>query len=214
MPFLKEISIPTIGFISIWEINESVKELANALGNAVEEKTKAKPKKEIHQLQWLASRLLLKKHFDKKNIQLHKDEFNKPSLFIDNTPYHISITHAGKYAAIFSSVSATVGIDLELIDERILNISNKFLNEKELRLIQKMGQEQPKFVSLIWSAKETLYKIYSRKELDFKRDIFINEIQEPIKGGISKLGSAFEIDIHYIEIENYILTYAYRRPTV
>ena len=214
MPFLKEISIPTIGFISIWEINETIVELANALAHAVEENTKANPKKEIHQLQWLASRLLLKKHFHQKRIQLHKDEFNKPSLFIDNTPYHISITHAGKYAAIFISASATVGIDLELIDERILNISNKFLNEKELKLIQELEHEQAKFISLIWSAKETLYKIYSRKELDFKQDIFINDIQEPIKGGISKLGSAFELDIHYIELENYILTYAYRKPFI
>jgi 4'-phosphopantetheinyl transferase len=214
MPFFKEISIPTIGFISIWEIKESALELEIALGNVVEEKTKVNQKKGIQQLQWLASRLLLKKHFENKKIQLNKNEFNKPSLLIDDLPYHISITHSGKFAAIFISETATIGIDIELIDSRILKISNKFLNETELKLIQNFDQEKTKFVTLIWSAKETLYKIYSQKELDFRKELFIQDLNEPLKAAIFKTDSVFKVDIHHFEIDNYILTYAYCRPTI
>jgi hypothetical protein len=122
MPFFKHITLPNESQIGIWEITETLQTLIVQLGNSIEEPSKNNLKKEVHQLQWYASRLLLKYLFNEAKIILNKDEHNKPSLLIDGQPYAISITHAGKYAAVSVARNRKLGIDLEKVDERILRL--------------------------------------------------------------------------------------------
>jgi phosphopantetheinyl transferase len=211
MPFFKHITLPNESQIGIWEITETLQSLIVQLGNSVEEPSKNNLKKEVHQLQWYASRLLLKYLFNEAKIILNKDEHNKPSLLIDGQPYAISITHAGKYAAVSVARNRKLGIDLEKVDERILTVSHKFLNAQEIDLLNKNGIDQAIEITKIWSAKESMYKLYGKKSLDFKENLLIQSIDKPLKGTIFTNNLQIELDIDFIFIDDFILTYASRQ---
>lgn len=211
MPLIKHITLPNGSQIGIWEITETLQTLSEQLVNGIEEPSKNNFKKEVHQLQWYASRLLLKYIFDPAKLILEKDEFNKPSLFIDGLPYGISITHAGKYAAIFVGKNKELGIDLERVDDRILTVSNKFLNEHEFDILNQAATNKTIACTKIWSAKETMYKLYGKKSLDFKKNLLIQSIDKPLKGTIFTNDLQIELDIDFIFIADFILTYASRK---
>jgi 4'-phosphopantetheinyl transferase EntD len=67
--------------------------------------------------------------------------------------------------------------------------------------------------TLIWSGKETLYKFYSQKELDFKQHMTIftnnkNPQKEAVKirGCLHKFSPVF-YDINVLMIEDFVITY-------
>ncbi len=211
MPLFKHITLPNESQIGIWEITETLQTLSEQLGNSIEEPSKNNFKKEVHQLQWYASRLLLKYIFGPAKIILDKDEFNKPSLLIDGQHYAISISHTGKYAAIFIAKNKDLGIDLEKIDDRILIVSHKFLNEQEIEILNHTTINKTLACTKIWSAKETMYKLYGKKSLDFKKNLLIQSIDKPLKGCIFTKDLHFELDIDFIFIDDFILTYASRQ---
>jgi 4'-phosphopantetheinyl transferase EntD len=101
-----------------------------------------------------------------------------------------------------------IGLDIEKVDDRIHRVSNKFLNENE-----QIFAESKLTKTLIWSAKESLYKWYGKKELDFKGNMEAMEF-EPKNEGIfncllHKNEIKKELAMHYNQIENYVFTYCY-----
>jgi len=159
-------------------------------------------------LHWLASRALINAVFQNQKIELSKDSFNKPSLKVNDQTFHISITHSFQFAAIIVSKNKTVAIDIEKLDERIQRVKHKFMRDDELEYLLP-GNESIMLVS-IWSAKETLYKFYGKKELDFKKNLkiesFIPQITFDIRGLIDKVQKQYHTI--YVEIiDGYVLTY-------
>lgn len=160
-------------------------------------------------IHWLASRVLLGQLYAGKNIELHKDQFNKPSLLVDAKPFHISISHSHEYAVIIVSEYDTVGVDIEKVDNRVIRVAHKFIREDEAIADESM---QTLAYTIIWSAKEALYKYYSKKELDFKQNLRIGRfvpMPEPftIKGYIEKGDYRKELVLHVITMGDYMLTY-------
>lgn len=161
-------------------------------------------------IHWLASRVLLQELFIGQSIELHKDEFNKPSLRINHKPYAVSITHSYDYAAVMISRSHAVSIDMERIDSRILKVSHKFIRDDE-----SYGESNPiVYHTIIWSAKETLYKYYGKKELDFKLNIRVHpfvQSEMPIitTGSIHKENYLLNLPVHIETIDGYVLTYSF-----
>ena len=72
--------------------------------------------------------------------------------------------------------------------------------------------------TLIWSTKETLYKLYGEKELDFKGNLHISpfSIQENgvLNTQISKGKIKLNIEVQYQKINNYWLTYTTQNPQI
>lgn len=190
--------------LAIWKITEPKDELLKLIDDKFYE---AEFKKE--NLHWLASRALINKLFQHKNIELIKDLFNKPSLKIDGAEYHISITHSFQYAAIIVSKLQTVSIDMEKVDTRIERVKHKFMRDDELRFIN--DQHAVEMLVTIWSAKETLYKFYGKKELDFKGNLKIEHFNFSnlfeLKGDVSKESFLQSFNIQVEFIDGYILTY-------
>src|SRR5579859_2571978 len=100
--------------------------------------------------------------------------------FLESERYHFSISHCSHFAAAIVSSDFRVGVDIELITPRIGLVAPKFLNEDEIhflnedytRFLEQWGLEEKvrrEFLTLIWSAKEALFKWYGRGELDFKK---------------------------------------------
>lgn len=162
------------------------------------------PKTNLH---WLASRAALSLHFSHANsIVISKDIFNKPSMRVDGETYHLSITHSNQYAAVLFSTSTQVSLDLEKIDSRVERVAKKFVNAAEEEMM-KSSLNNTLDYTRIWSAKETLYKFYGQKELDFKMHmtVFINNLKV-LRGCIHKHNPDF-FDIQHEQLDDYVLTY-------
>ena len=63
-----------------------------------------------------------------------------------------------------------VGADIERITPRILKLKHKFMNQNELH---EFDAGNPHDVTLIWCAKEAIFKWYEKGELDFSEDMVI-----------------------------------------
>ncbi|MDQ6845750.1 MAG: 4'-phosphopantetheinyl transferase superfamily protein, partial [Bacteroidota bacterium] len=88
--------------------------------------------------------------------------------------YHFSISHCGDYAAVIVSKEMRVGIDIELIRQKIELIKHKFLNDTEILLLKANDLQQ---LTLLWNCKEAVFKWYGKGGLDFKKNIVIEKIQ-------------------------------------
>lgn len=96
--------------------------------------------------------------------------------FLADEAFHFSISHCGDHAAAIVSRSQRVGIDIENITPRVVRIKEKFLGLSEraawgLDVPDKASPHSAQAIAqltLLWSAKEALYKWWGRGELDFQ----------------------------------------------
>ncbi len=140
---------------------------------------------ESRKKQWLAYRILIKDLLRPDDFPVEYNEHGKP--FLAGSDYHISVTHTEDLAAVIISRHARVGIDIEKIKPRILKVKDKFLSPAELAMVGK--ERELEQLTLAWCAKESLYKLYGKRNLDFREEI---KVEIPMKAGIS-----FEAEIRF-----------------
>ena len=102
-----------------------------------------------------------------------------------------------------------VGIDIEKNREKIKIIQHKFVNF-ESGFIHK-DDDYIQQLTVIWGAKESLYKIYPHGGLTFKNDIDINSFQIADKkttGYIKVEGWDKNYSIEFHQIDGFTLVYA------
>ena len=109
---------------------------------------------------------------------LVKDDKGKPHL--SPATAHISISHSGQLAALYMSEAGSCGIDLEVLGDKVLRIEKKFCSAAESESLDRVSHREA--LHLIWGAKEALYKLYGRKEVDFRTQLFIEPF-EPADSG-------------------------------
>ncbi|MEJ2003784.1 MAG: 4'-phosphopantetheinyl transferase superfamily protein, partial [Cyclobacteriaceae bacterium] len=120
--------------------------------------------------EWVAARLMLRTLCSHMKISYNgtrNDSNGKP--FLQGHAIEISLTHSFPYVAVIADPRSSVGIDLEQSKEKLLRIAPRFLNDRELGLCR---GEVSKILSF-WCAKEALYKIYSKKGLNFRDEIHL-----------------------------------------
>ncbi len=167
MPLFKTIQPFNHTHIYVWEIEESYSSLLEGITlTKRSEKRLLSMKSELHQRGFLSVRHLLKEA-GYSDTDLFYNDHGKPFL-IDGK--HISITHSYTFAAIIISTEE-VGIDIEKNREKIKIIQHKFVNF-ERGFIHK-NDNYIEQLTVIWGAKESLYKIYPYGGLTFKNDIDI-----------------------------------------
>ncbi|WP_292008377.1 4'-phosphopantetheinyl transferase superfamily protein [Chryseobacterium sp.] len=94
-------------------------------------------------------------------------------LYKEREPYlspkdaEISITHSFPFAAIAVSENK-IGIDLEKFNPKILRVIDKFIYEKERHFIP--FDREVAFYTIIWSVKESMYKIHHSKYWSLKKN--------------------------------------------
>ncbi len=160
--------------------------------------------------EWLVSRILAEHIIGEKNIRIVYDEYNKPSLHGSNL--HISLSHSHDLLGFIVDEAAT-GIDIEIIKPKIFNIKHKFMSKMELLSLQEENNAEQ--LTVYWCAKESLYKLYGKKELEFKENLpiepFKYEEKGIIKGWIknSVMNTCFNLPYEQLNLgkERYMLTY-------
>jgi phosphopantetheinyl transferase len=159
-------------------------------------------------LQHLAGRFLLQYLFPGFPYELIQiADTRKP--FIPDEQYHFSISHCGDFAAAIVSQYQRVGIDIEIPVKKILNIQNKFLsvNEKKIGGLHPPHAD-PDLITLLWSAKESVFKWYGDGEVDFRQHIQLMGYHEgttTIDCLFSKTGQP--LTIHYRRISPLVLAW-------
>ena len=205
MPLYKTIKPNAHTIIYVWKIEDSFDELANEI--ALTEKSQQRllsMKSELHQRGFLSVRHLLKEA-GYTDFDLYYNGNGKPHL---TNGKHISITHSFTFSAIAIS-EKEVGIDIEKNREKIKIIQHKFVNF-ESGFIHK-DDDYIQQLTVIWGAKESLYKIYPYGGLTFKNDIDINSFQMADKkttGFIKVKDWEKQYDIGFAQLDNFTLVYA------
>ena len=208
MALYKTLTISAATKVFIWKIEESLDELKQGISlTKNSEQRLADMKSEIHQKGFLSIRHLLKE-VGLTDADLHYDEFGKPKL---SNGRFISITHSFGFTGIIFSYESEVGIDIEKQREKILKIAHKFTPIEEYKTIANVDALISK-LTIVWGAKESLYKIYGKKKLLFLHHIYIEDFKfadEKTTGDIRYNGEENSYEIQFLEFEGFTCVYAY-----
>ncbi|HEX4876791.1 MAG TPA: 4'-phosphopantetheinyl transferase superfamily protein [Chitinophagaceae bacterium] len=163
-------------------------------------------------LQHLAGRFLLQYLFpDFPYGLIQIADTRKP--FLPNEQYHFSISHCADYAAAIVSSKNRVGVDVEIPKDKISVIADKYISSREKEKIinnQAYGNQAPdsQLLTLLWSAKESVFKWHGDGGVDFRQHIqLFNQQKEKqtIDCFFAKNGS--ELVIHYRVLDSVVLAW-------
>ncbi|MCC9018345.1 4'-phosphopantetheinyl transferase family protein [Flavobacterium lipolyticum] len=214
MPLFETIQFNETTKILVWHITESFEELVSNV--VLKEKTQLRlngMKSVMHQRAFLSVRMLIQE-MGFTDQDLHYDEFGKPYFNCEN---HISITHSHDFAAIIIS-DKTVGIDMELQRDKILRIADKFVETENSYLNTQNTPDYIRELTVIWGAKEAIFKIRNEKGISFKDHISVNTFsldKNQTKASLHFNDLAVDFDVYYKEIksntsgQNFTLVYAF-----
>ena len=167
MPLYKTINPNKNTTLLVWKIEESFDDLFNVIDlNENSLKRLNGMRSELHQRAFLSVRHLLNLA-GYSDFDLYYNKYGKP-LLIDKKK--ISITHSHQFSAVIIS-DTDVGIDIEKNRPKIIRIQDKFVNTD----VDSLSDEDiVKQLTVIWGAKEAMYKIYPYGGLSFHNHISID----------------------------------------
>ena len=99
-----------------------------------------------------------------------------------------------------------MGIDLQIIHEKIFKVSNKFINDLEKKLTEKNNLEK---LTQLWTIKEAAYKYFTMGHLSLKNDIIVNQLGDDSNLQINGLGKHLNLKSKSIITPNYICSLVY-----
>lgn len=208
MSLYKTITVNSTTKVLIWKIEESLTNLQQGISLTESSKNRLQSmKSELHQKGFLSIRHLLKE-VGYTDSDLIYDAFGKPHLKDEKL---ISITHSFTFTAIIVSDDLQVGIDIEKQRDKILKIAHKFTPLEEYKTIANADALISK-LTIVWGAKESLYKIYGKKKLLFLHHIYIDDFKfedEKTSGEIRFDGQMTPYKIEFLEFEGFTCVYAY-----
>lgn len=208
MPLYKSLTIDKSTKVLIWKIEQPLADLLKGIELTESSRTRLYGmKSELHQRGFLSVRHLLKE-VGYSDVDLIYDEYGKPHL---KDGKHISITHSFTFSGIIISDEKPVGIDIEKQRDKILKIAHKFTPIEEYRTIANTDALISK-LTIVWGAKESLYKIYGKKKLLFRDHIYIEDFkfaEEQTTGEIRYEGKMTNYTVHFLEFDGFTCVYAY-----
>jgi 4'-phosphopantetheinyl transferase len=205
--FIRQISTDTL--LGFWNLQESAEALqAQLLAIAPSDLPIPDFGNVNRQLQWLGGRLLaytLLQQLTPARPCLVAETGSKP--YFDQAGLHLSISHTRRQVVAIVSASGPVGIDIEAIHPKVLRVKDKFLTAAEM---QATGGDLNKTL-IYWCTKETLYKLYGRKQILFKEHLKVQPFngQRPghLEASIQLPYFQQDYGIHYEVGTDFILTY-------
>ena len=141
---------------------------------------------------------------DSSLLITHNDD-GKPQV----DGYNISISHTKGRAAVLLSKDKTVGVDIEYRSDRVGKIAKRFIRPDE-------WTDNIDMQLLIWSAKETVYKLFSEQHLELfeMRTTNISKDKKTAENVIAcgkltmeNMKSGLLVDVHYRIDAHHVLTW-------
>ena len=193
--------------IAVWQVTETEEELIELSATPSDEMEEISfIRSESLRKQRLAVRALLNTLFDEKVYLSHHDN-GKP--YLENNPVNISITHTEKYVAVILHEEENVGIDIESLDRDFSAVEKKALSEDEIDDLDDDNRNEQ--LAIYWCAKEAVFKLLSRYNVDFAEQI---EIERFRLRGEGELEATFtskdeeeEFDLEYMTFDRHVLVW-------
>ncbi|MDD2195751.1 MAG: 4'-phosphopantetheinyl transferase superfamily protein [Bacteroidales bacterium] len=137
--------------LGIWRVEETEEELKEIVGGEYFPGL-ARISNSRRKLEWLAARALLREFGYTGHVMYHPTR--RP--FLAHSRSHISISHSYPYVVVILSSDLLVGVDIESFTRPFIEVSDKYLSKNEKKWVDIDDNRQ---LSLIWSAKEAIYKL-------------------------------------------------------
>lgn len=216
MPLYKTITVSPATTVYIWKIEEDLRTLKSTLNVAEGHTTILTDhcqnrldgmKSELHQRGFMSIRHLLAEA-GYTDFDLYYTAEGKPHL---HDGKHISITHSYHFTAIIVS-DQPVGIDIEMQRDKILRIAQKFTPIEEYYTLTS-SEARIRKLTIVWGAKESLYKLYAQSGLSFLKHIDVQDFEfdsEKTTAVIDYEGERSTYDTTFLEFEGFTCVYAYQ----
>ncbi len=209
MPLYKRITINHATKVLIWKIEEPFEELSKGmeLTPLCRERVDGM-KSDIHRRGFMSVRHLLAQE-GYRDSDLYYDEAGKPHL---KDGRFISITHSFSFSGIILS-DREVGIDIEKQREKILLIAHKFTPIEEYRTLANNDALVRK-LTIVWGAKEAVYKLYAQPKVSFLQHINITDFDfedQKTTGKITFNGETNWFEFEFLEFEGFTCVYTLRQ---
>ena len=209
MPMIYK-TITTDYRLGIWDVMEKEAFFLETYAYSTDDLGEIDQKHESHRLQLLASRAVLyDMNLSDRGYKIVKDDHGKPHIV--NIQGDISFTHSHSHAAAIYSKTRLVGIDIQIATDKISRIARKFISEAEAGYID-IHDNKLDYHHVLWGAKESLYKAYGRRKVEFRDNLFVDPfVYQPVGGHIT--GSVKmpdyvgDFDIYYTKITDYYMVY-------
>jgi len=193
---------------ALWRLHEPEGFFRADLPLSAAEETEFDRFKGIRQQEWLAGRWLLHKLTGvEQRLELGKDTFSKP-FFLHHPERHCSLSHSqGIVGALLSN--AVCGCDIQVLVDKMPRLAHKFLSREEAGFVYgHSNAEQFDLLHVFWTAKESLYKAYGLKSLDFRAHLRVEPFvwdgrEATARGWVEKdkYSRAFQLHTAKIELE-------------
>lgn len=208
MPLFLELLLPNECKLAVWQVTESAHELMALLPEFVQEEGLRQPiPNELLYRQRLASRILLSRLLPGESIRLGRVGVKRTTLIQPQS--ELSISHAGRFAAVMVSKQKRCGVDIEETHPRIIRIAPRFMNEQEWNYLRYPDDFQ--MLMLLWSIKESVFKYGQDEDVEFKTDIICSPFTLADEGQVTvqftSRGISEELIVRYKLIQNYILAH-------
>jgi phosphopantetheine--protein transferase-like protein len=194
--------------IGVWQITETEEELTRLSATPTDEMEEISfIKSESLRKQRLAVRALLNALFEEKVYLSHHDN-GKP--YLENNPVNISITHTEKYVAVILHEDDDCGIDIESLDRDFSAVEKKALSEDEIEDLEEEKRNEQ--LAIYWCAKEAIFKLLSRYNVDFAEQIEIERFRPRGEGEleatfIDKNEDEQDFDLEYMTFDRHVMVW-------
>lgn len=209
MPLYDTFSVSAATSVYLWKVTESERELSKGIVLTAHcQRRMDSMKSEMHRRAFLSIRHLMAEA-GYRDEDLYYNAFGKPYL---KDGHFISITHSHQFTGIIISKTREVGIDIEMQRDKILRIAHRFTS---LEACAGLGNKEAMIrkLTIIWGAKESLYKIYAQPGLSFLRHIEVADFafeEGCTRAGIFYKGEISHYAVTFLEFEGFTGVYAVR----
>ena len=193
--------------IAIWQMIETDKQMFASFPHLERHRAEAESRftSATRKMEFLAIRQLLFLVTEGKTCDIGYHASGKPYLINAHPAIgkktFISISHTKGYACLMLSTEHEVGIDIEIVSNRIEKVASRFLRKDEMA-----PDIHTKLIH--WCAKEAFYKIFSEAHLQ-ANDIRIEPFETSTQGSIAvrnMLSDTMHV-MDYRLTDHYVLTY-------
>lgn len=153
--------------VAVWKIEETEEFFREATG------LQSLIRADKRRLEYYAGRYLLAHcipGLDFEDIRI--DEIGKPYLVRGD--FHFSISHSHPYVVVAVHAKHAVGVDIQVFREKIIRLGPKFLSSFEAQWVQKNVAR----TTLIWSAKEAMFKWRGTGGQQFREQLLVSGMQQ------------------------------------
>ncbi|MCI1188994.1 4'-phosphopantetheinyl transferase superfamily protein [Hymenobacter sp. DH14] len=209
--------------LGLWHLTETPEALWAGLPNAATYQPLLPARADARrEAQWLAGRRLAHALFGELPTPLppetlvQNDATGRPWLLGAPADTVVSLSHSGEWAAAVLAQGGRAGVDIELIRDKAQRLAGKFLAENEWNHARAATADiaPDAHYSLLWSAKEALYKLAAQRGIIFRQQLLLHEFSPATSGEIPATlvlgGAETRHRICYTQpAPGYVLTYCH-----